>query len=179
MIILRATSGHNLRLRLSSPFNFCTERRPNQRNGNTSKRNKGPSVFQCARAAAGDTDTEGHRKKNNNYNNNNMASYGTKDLTGKVCLITGASAGIGEAIAHRMVEAGAKVILIARRIAKLEEIKATLESTYPGAKVHCVKFDVKDLDKVRALKLSATVSRARRPTPVSHSPLAPRPLTRF
>ena len=137
-------------------------------------------MFQCARAAAGDTDTEGHRKKNNNnYNNNNMASYGTKDLTGKVCLITGASAGIGEAIAHRMVEAGAKVILIARRIAKLEEIKAALESTYPGAQVHCVKFDVKDLDKVRALKLSATVSRARRPTPVSHSPLAPRPLTRF
>ena len=177
MIILRATSGHNLRLRLSSPFNFCTERRPNQRNGNTSKLNKGP-VFQCARAAAGDTDTEGHRKKNNNYNNN-MASYGTKDLTGKVCLITGASAGIGEAIAHRMVEAGAKVILIARRIAKLEEIKATLESTYPGAKVHCVKFDVKDLDQVRALKLSATVSRARRPTSVSHAPLAPRPLTRF
>eukprot|EP00215_Chloropicon_roscoffensis_P011276 CAMPEP_0196649334 /NCGR_PEP_ID=MMETSP1085-20130531/15341_1 /TAXON_ID=41879 ORGANISM="Pycnococcus sp, Strain CCMP1998" /NCGR_SAMPLE_ID=MMETSP1085 /ASSEMBLY_ACC=CAM_ASM_000807 /LENGTH=263 /DNA_ID=CAMNT_0041979191 /DNA_START=265 /DNA_END=1056 /DNA_ORIENTATION=+ len=81
-----------------------------------------------------------------------MASYGTKDLTGKVCLITGASAGIGEAIAHRMVEAGAKVILIARRIAKLEEIKATLESTYPGAKVHCVKFDVKDLDKIGELR---------------------------
>ena len=61
----------------------------------------------------------------------------------------------------------------------LAEVLDSLESTYPGAKVHCVKFDVKDLDKVRALKLSATVSRARRPTSVSHSPLAPRPLTRF
>ena len=62
----------------------------------------------------------------------------------------------------------------ARRIAKLEEIKATLESTYPGAKVHCVKFDVKDLDKVRAPQVVCDGfprGADRRPYPTLLSPL--------
>ena len=79
-----------------------------------------------------------------------MSSYETLSLKGKVVLITGASAGIGEACAHRFAAEGCNIILIARRIAKLEETKKTLEETYEGVKVHCIKFDVKDLDKVRA-----------------------------
>jgi len=75
--------------------------------------------------------------------------YETVSVKDKVVLITGASAGIGEATAHRMAEGGAKVILIARRIAKLEDIKKNLEDMY-GAKVHVARFDVKDLDKVSA-----------------------------
>ncbi|QDZ25773.1 short-chain dehydrogenase/reductase [Chloropicon primus] len=81
-----------------------------------------------------------------------MATYETLDLKDKVVLITGASAGIGEACAHRMAEAGAKLILIARRVAKLEQIKEDIEKAYEGAKVHIIKFDVKDLDKIGELK---------------------------
>ena len=45
-------------------------------------------------------------------------------LTGKVAVISGASRGIGEAIAHAFVKAGAKVVIGSR---KEEEIKAWLD----------------------------------------------------
>lgn len=42
------------------------------------------------------------------------------DLTGRVALITGATGGIGGAIAKKMKEAGAKVVVTGRNIAKLD-----------------------------------------------------------
>jgi NAD(P)-dependent dehydrogenase (short-subunit alcohol dehydrogenase family) len=44
------------------------------------------------------------------------------DLTGKVALITGASRGIGEAIALAYVQAGAKVVLASRKQADLDDV---------------------------------------------------------
>ena len=41
------------------------------------------------------------------------------DLKGKVALITGATGGIGGAIAHKMKEAGATVVVSCRNVAKL------------------------------------------------------------
>ena len=41
------------------------------------------------------------------------------DLTGKVALITGATGGIGGAIAHKMKEAGATVVVSGRNVAKM------------------------------------------------------------
>mmetsp|Transcript_26327 Transcript_26327/g.56200 ORF Transcript_26327/g.56200 Transcript_26327/m.56200 type:complete len:264 (-) Transcript_26327:47-838(-) len=81
-----------------------------------------------------------------------MSSYETLSLKGKTVLITGASAGIGEAAAARFAEAGCRIILIARRLQKLEDTKKILEEKFPDCKVHCVKFDVKDLDKIGELK---------------------------
>lgn len=50
----------------------------------------------------------------------------TRDLSGSVVAITGASSGIGRAAARLLVEAGAKVVLGARRTDRLAELVAEL-----------------------------------------------------
>jgi NADP-dependent 3-hydroxy acid dehydrogenase YdfG len=55
-------------------------------------------------------------------------AYETRDLTGSVVAITGATAGIGAAAAVQLVEAGAKVVLGGRREGRLEEAVARLGS---------------------------------------------------
>lgn len=50
------------------------------------------------------------------------------DLTGKVALITGASRGIGEAIAHAYAEAGAKVVLVSRKQEGLDKVAADIKA---------------------------------------------------
>ncbi len=62
-----------------------------------------------------------------------------RDLSGQVVAITGASAGIGAASARALVGKGAKVVLGARRIGRLDEMVAELD----GAAV-AVEMDVRD-----------------------------------
>jgi 3-oxoacyl-[acyl-carrier protein] reductase len=71
-------------------------------------------------------------------------------LDSKVCLITGASRGIGWATADLFMQQGATVILTARNEEALLERQAQLQDTY-GRAVHIVSADVTDLVAVRKL----------------------------
>ena len=64
------------------------------------------------------------------------------DLKGKVACVTGASAGIGKACAESLASVGCDLILVARRIEKIEELADFLSSKY-GVKCHCGKLDVR------------------------------------
>lgn len=68
------------------------------------------------------------------------------DLTGKCALVTGASGGIGEAIAAAMHAQGATVAVSGTRREKLDELAAKL-----GSRVHVVPCDLRDRSQVAAL----------------------------
>jgi NAD(P)-dependent dehydrogenase (short-subunit alcohol dehydrogenase family) len=70
-------------------------------------------------------------------------------LEGRVAVVTGASSGIGEACALAFAAKGAKVVLAARRIERLDKLVATLEEQ--GAEALAVATDVTDEDAVEAL----------------------------
>jgi len=70
-------------------------------------------------------------------------------LSGRGALITGASRGIGRAIALRYAEEGADLFLAATNRAKLEEVKSLAEAQ--GAKVALRTVDVRDRVAVAAL----------------------------
>ena len=72
------------------------------------------------------------------------------DLTGKTALVTGASGGIGGAIATALHAQGATVALSGTRTAPLEELAATL-----GARAHVLPCNLSDLAAVDGLPKQA------------------------
>jgi len=69
------------------------------------------------------------------------------DLTGKVALITGATQGIGLAIARGLAQAGARIVINARNAEKLERAVAAL--TQEGLTVSGCRFDLLNGAEVR------------------------------
>ena len=61
-------------------------------------------------------------------------------LDGKVVIVTGASSGLGVAFAHGLAEAGADVVIAARRVERPEEVKASVEAL--GRRCVAVRCDV-------------------------------------
>ena len=68
------------------------------------------------------------------------------DLSGRVALITGSSAGIGLALAQGLAGAGATVVLNARNAGKLQASAQALREQ--GAAVHALAFDVTEAQAV-------------------------------
>jgi 3-hydroxy acid dehydrogenase / malonic semialdehyde reductase len=61
----------------------------------------------------------------------------------RIVLITGASSGIGAACAQAFAQAGAKLILVARRTERLESLAAKLQAEF-DSQIHLVGLDVRD-----------------------------------
>lgn len=68
-------------------------------------------------------------------------------LTNKIVFITGASSGIGKACAEQFAAAGAKLILTARRIERLEDLSSELKKKY-NTEILCINLDVQDQKQV-------------------------------
>jgi gluconate 5-dehydrogenase len=69
------------------------------------------------------------------------------DLEGRVALVTGASSGIGREIAGALAEAGAAVVLAARRAAQLEETHREIERA--GGRAQALCADLADRAQLR------------------------------
>ena len=67
----------------------------------------------------------------------------------KVVAITGASSGLGKQMAEGYAQCGANLVLLARRVERLEESAKEWEAKY-GVKVLPVKCDVTDLESIKA-----------------------------
>src|SRR5580692_7230440 len=74
-------------------------------------------------------------------------------LDGKIALITGAGTGIGKGTALRFAKEGAKVVIAARRMEKLQETCALDPQS-----ITCVRMDLNDADQ-RARALATVVER--------------------
>jgi NAD(P)-dependent dehydrogenase (short-subunit alcohol dehydrogenase family) len=70
-------------------------------------------------------------------------------IGGKVAMVTGASSGIGETLAIRLAEAGAKVLLVARSREKLEAVQQTINRRGGESLIHtCDLSDPEDADRL-------------------------------
>lgn len=74
-------------------------------------------------------------------------------LQGRLALITGASRGIGAAVARRFASEGAQVILTARTVGGLEEVDDRIRAE-GGAAATLVPLDLREFDKIDALGAS-------------------------
>src|SRR5512145_954492 len=70
-------------------------------------------------------------------------------LARRIALITGASRGIGAAVAKRFAAEGAHVVLVARTVGGLEEVDDAVRAA--GASATLVPLDLRDLDRIDPL----------------------------
>jgi len=75
-----------------------------------------------------------------------------KPLNDKIALVTGASRGIGAAIALELAHAGAHVIAVARTVGGLEELDDRIKAA--GGSATLVPVDIKDMDGIARLALA-------------------------
>ena len=69
-------------------------------------------------------------------------------LKGRVAVVTGASSGLGKQMSRAFAEAGADLVILARRVERLMELKEELEEK--GVRVLPLKCDVTNTDDINA-----------------------------
>jgi gluconate 5-dehydrogenase len=78
------------------------------------------------------------------------------NISGKVAVVTGASSGLGRQFALALAREGASVAILARRVEKLEKVKAEVEAL--GVACLAVKCDVVDTESIKSA-VAAVVER--------------------
>jgi uncharacterized protein len=73
------------------------------------------------------------------------------DLAGCCALITGASAGIGREFARQLAGRAGSLVLVARRLERLEELRDELTKKDPNLNVHCRAVDLSQANEVEEL----------------------------
>ncbi len=73
----------------------------------------------------------------------------TTDLQGRTLLVTGASSGIGRAMAEALAARGASVVLTARSGERARPVLEAIRHRNPGADAELLIFDLSDLSDVR------------------------------
>jgi NAD(P)-dependent dehydrogenase (short-subunit alcohol dehydrogenase family) len=76
----------------------------------------------------------------------------SKPLSDRIALVTGASRGIGSALALQLAEAGAHVVAVARTVGGLEELDDKIKAA--GGSATLVPLDMKDSDGIARLALA-------------------------
>jgi gluconate 5-dehydrogenase len=71
------------------------------------------------------------------------------DLTGKTAIVTGGGSGIGRDMAQGLAEAGANIVLCARKVERCEQAAAELAEL--GVKTLALRCDVRNPDEVQAV----------------------------
>ncbi len=73
------------------------------------------------------------------------------NITGKVVIVTGASSGIGEATAREFAKQGAKIVLAARRVDKLQTLADEIATMKTGAETLVVQADLSKLEDIQSM----------------------------
>ncbi len=71
------------------------------------------------------------------------------DLSGKTCLVTGASAGIGKAAAGELAALGARVLMAVRDLGKGEAVRQEITRATPDARVELAGVDLASQQSIR------------------------------
>ncbi len=73
----------------------------------------------------------------------------TTSLAGKLCVVSGATSGVGLAAVRRLARAGAQIVMLCRNADKAEAVRREL-TAHTGAPVEVILADFSDLASVRA-----------------------------
>jgi short-subunit dehydrogenase len=80
------------------------------------------------------------------------------DLANDTALITGSSGGIGEEFAHQLAQRRANLVLVARRLDKLEELRTTLLARHPDIEVDVIAADLSEPGSGRSWPTTSAAS---------------------
>jgi NAD(P)-dependent dehydrogenase (short-subunit alcohol dehydrogenase family) len=97
----------------------------------------------------------------------------SKPLAGRIALVTGASRGIGAAVALELAKAGAHIIAVARTVGGLEELDDRIKAA--GSAATLVPLDMKDSDGIARLALAINERHQRLDVLIGNAGILPTP----